>query len=60
MEDSSDAPIQHCPVCFSYVLGHPTNSFYKKCPTCGFSYKVGEEAKARKRAKELKKKQGQN
>lgn len=60
MDDASDKPIQTCPICFAYVLDHPTNSFFRKCPTCGFSYKKGDEAHARKRAEEAKKKASAN
>lgn len=26
-----------CPKCSAYMLEHPENLEYKKCPTCGFS-----------------------
>lgn len=29
-----------CPECGAYLLQHPTNADYKKCPNCGYCVKI--------------------
>lgn len=55
-----ELPIQFCPLCISYMLDHPTVRDHKKCPSCGFSYKLGDEQAAREKAAEIKQKRESN
>lgn len=29
-----------CPICNSYMLNHPTNIDFLKCPSCGYCLKI--------------------